>query len=411
MRTVATGDRGRAAASFSTRDARRLAVQAQGLADPRPRRANRGHVRRTVQRLGAVQLDAVNVVERTQFLVLFSRLGPYGRDLLHDLTGPGGDLFEFEAHAASLVPMALQPLLRFRMAAHGKRDGKWGEYERAYAEAATEYIAAVLAEVRERGPLTAAELSDPRRRRGEWWGRRSDGRRALEWLAGSGTIVGWRNPAFERVYDVPERVLPADVLAAPTPGDADAERELVAISLAALGVATAGDVADYFRLKVGQVRPHLAELVEAGDATPVDVEGWTEPAYAPAGADPGAPRRQHATLLSPFDSLIWDRKRTTRLFGFDYRVEIYVKAANRVHGYYVLPLLLGDELVARFDLKADRRGGALLVRAAHIEPEADPEEVAAAAAGELVLLATWLGLDDVHVEGRGELAPALAAAV
>ena len=389
-------------------EARWLALQAQGLAGPRPAGpVGRRHVRAVFDRIGVIQLDAINVVERTQYLVLFSRLGPYDKGLLQQLCGPGGELFEYWAHVASLVPMATQPLYRWRMQ-RWSTGGSVVEERRAVWELSeAAYVAAVLDEVRERGALTASMLSDPRRRDGEWWGRRSVGRLALESLYTQGRLAAWRSPSFERVYDLPERVIPAEVLAAPTPAPEEADRRLLILAAGALGVATARDLADYYRIRPGPARLRLAELVEAGELVPVAVAGWPEPAYLRPGTRPRRPRRHHATLLSPFDSLIWERSRTLRLFAFDFKIEVYVPAPQRRYGYFVMPLLLGDELVARFDLKADRRGSALLVPAAHLEPGADPGPVAEMAAAELDALRSWLGLDRVVVGRRGTLATAL----
>jgi hypothetical protein len=290
----------------------------------------------------------------------------------------------------------------------------WGpvrrERARAWRDAHAGYIDATLAEVRDRGPLTAAALSDPRRRDGEWWDRRSVGRQALEALFASGELAGWRNARFERVYDVPERVLPAEVLAVPTPAVEDAQRELVAAAAAALGVATVRDLDDHFRIGGARTTARVAELVDAGRLVPVAVEGWRQTAYCSPSASPRPPTRAGATLLSPFDSLIWFRERTERLFGFEYRIEIYVPEAKRRYGYYVMPLLVGDRLVGRLDLKADRRASTLRVPAAFIEADVDPGEVAAPAAAELHALRAWLGLDRIAVGRRGPLTTALRRA-
>jgi uncharacterized protein YcaQ len=270
-----------------------------------------------------------------------------------------------------------------------------------------EYLDAVLAEVRERGPLTAGQLSDPRPRAGEWWGRRSHGRQALEWLFGTGRVAAWRTPAFERVYDLPERVLPVEVRAVPTPAPEDAHRALLRKAAIACGVGTLRDLADYYMIPLRWARPRVDELVEDGQLVRLAVEGWDEPAYAPADVRPRRPTAAHATLLSPFDSLIWTRDRVRRLYDFDYRIEVYVPGPKRVHGYYVLPVLVGDALVGRLDLKADRKASVLRVAAAHVEPGADLPSVAEATATELDALRRWLGLDDLTVEGRGPLAQAL----
>lgn len=399
--------------SISNREARWLAIAAQGLDRPRPTRPTARHLRAAVARVGTLQLDAINVVERTQFLVPFSRIGAYDRTRLQAMSGPGGELLEYWGHAASLLPAAWEPLFRWRMAEFAASDdGKtwrrsWNDFKAEHGD----YVEAIVAEVRERGPLTAGELSDPRRRDGAWWGRRSLGRQAMEVLFAEGRLAGWRGPNFERRYDLPERVVPADVLASPTPSIDDAHRQLLLLAARSLGVATVRDLADYYRIKLRPAAARVAELVESGALEPVEVEGWREPGYAVPGARARRPNRADAALLTPFDSLIWERARTARLFGFEYRIEVYTPAAKRTFGYYVLPMLLGDELVARFDLKADRSGRALLVQAAHAEAGADVGTVATAAADELGRLATWLGLDTVVIGARGDLAPRLTAAV
>jgi hypothetical protein len=399
---------------LSIREARWLAIEAQGLSRPRSgAEIGRRQLRSMMTRIGTLQLDAVNVVERTQFLVPFSRLGPYNVRRLHDMTGPGEELFEYWGHAASLLPTATHRLMRWRMERFGSTYGHGPKYEAAWLawrQAYADYIAAVLQEVRERGPLAASELVDPRRRTGEWWERRSLGRQALEWLFATGKLAAWRRESFERVYDLPERVIPDHVLAQPTPGPDEAHRALLLAAANSLGVGTLTDLADYYRVSPKDAKARVPELVESGDLVPVTVEGWTQAAWCPRNAQPRKPSRTHATLLSPFDSLIWERGRTRRLFGFDYRIEVYVPEPDRRFGYYVLPLLLGDELVARFDLKADRQSSTLRVQAAHIEPPSDRPTVATAAAEELVALQGWLGLDRVAVGSRGDLAAALRRA-
>jgi uncharacterized protein YcaQ len=398
---------------LSNREARWLAIGAQGLDAPRPcvqgRRPGPARVRRLLDRVGTLQLDAVNVLQRTQFLVPYSRIGSYDPGLLRALTAPGGPWFEYWGHAASLLPTELYPLFRSRMERWPddvvgpqiqRRTRQW------WAENAG-YLAAVLDDVREHGPLTAAQLADPRRRTGEWWERRSDGRRALELLFAEGVLAAWRTPGFERVYDLTDRVIPPDVLDAPAPDADEAQREMIAVAARSMGVATATDLADYFWIRPKEARLRIAELVEAGRLVTVGVEGWSQPAYVVGSAHPRAPRRQHATLLSPFDSLIWTRDRTLRLFDFHYRIEIYVPERLRTYGYYVLPLLMGDALVARFDLKADRTAATLEVRGSYLQPRAARAPVAEAAATELRSLAQWLGLEHVVVGGRGDLATSL----
>lgn len=399
---------------LSAIEARWLAISAQGLSSDRPvGPGTKAHVRRAVHQVGVVQLDAINVLERTQRLVLFSRIGAYDPSLLEAMTGPGGELFETPGFRAALMPVAHHPLLRWRAASYGvaQDNPTYVRRVQAYHQANASYIAAVLAEVAERGPLSASALSDPRRRSGQWWQRRSDGRRALELLFARGDLAAWRTLRFERVYDLPERVIPASVLASPTPSEEEAQRGLVRLAAASLGVATVADLARYHLLNPATVKARVPELVEAGELVPVQVAGWRDPAVVPKSARPFRLKRTQATLLSPFDSLIWDRERTRRLFGFDYRVEVYLPEAKRRFGYYVLPLLFGDGLVGRLDLKADRKRHVLRVVGAYAEPDGDARAVAHAGAEELRRLCTWLGLAVVDVEPNGGLATALRRAV
>jgi len=382
--------------------ARRIALAAQGFAEPRPSGAvGTRQLRRLTERLAVVQIDSVNVVSRSHYLPAFSRLGDYPRAALDDLTARRHAVFEYWAHEASFLPVRLQPHLRWRMAA--AEEHAWGNMVRLQKER-PHFVTEVLDRVREAGPLKASDLSAPRPdRAGAMWNWH-DHKIALEWLFFSGQITAThRTTAFEKVYDLPERVLPSDILATPTPDPADAIRELVRTAARALGVATERDLRDYFRLRPEATRQAIAELEESGELLPVEVAGWG----APAWLDPEArrPRWIRArALLSPFDSLVWERPRVERMFGFRYRLEIYTPAAKRVHGYYVLPFLLGDQLVARVDLKADRQAGVLRVQAAHGEEGIDPPAVAAALADELRLMADWLALDDVDVLERGDLA-------
>jgi hypothetical protein len=397
---------------LSAREARWVALEAQLLGRARPRRkagATKEEVEATARALGAVQLDAVNVLVRTQFLVLFSRLGHYERSLLHQLTGPGGGLWEYWGHAASLMPSVDEPLFRWRYQIGGTYEP--GPTVKARVEAwdaeSAEYFAAVMQEVTERGPLTARQLVDRRPRTGEWWERRSGGRQALSRLHGRGRLATWRTPSFESVYDLPERVLLPELLAVPTPSAQEAKRALLLKAARAIGVGTTADIAGYYMIQPRVAKPLIADLVGSGELLSVGVEGWDEPAYIPAGLEPRAPTRATATLVSPFDSLVWDRPRTRRLFGFEYRIEVYVPGPQRVHGYYVLPLLLGDALVARFDLKADRKASVLRVAGAFLEEGADPAAVASAAATELSAIGSWLSLNGIEVGPKGNLAAAI----
>jgi uncharacterized protein YcaQ len=391
-------------------EARRIALAAQGFGQPRPSgEIGRRQLVKLVERLGVVQIDSVNVVSRTHYLPAFSRLGAYPRPLLEEIAwAKKRPLFEYWAHEASLLPLSSQPLFRWRMADAHDGVGTWKGIARFLRER-RDFVERVLAEIEQRGPLSASELEIGHKGEGGWWGW-SEPKRALECLFWTGELTtATRRGTFERVYGLPEKVLPKAVLATPTPPREDAQRELIRIAARAMGVATAKDLRDYFRMPVEGFKARLAELVEAGDLLPAAVKGWREPAYL----DPAArrPRRVEAhALLSPFDNLIWFRERTERMFGVRVRLEIYTPAAKRTHGYYVLPFLEGDALTARVDLKADRKAGVLIVQASHAEPwasDATPVRLAA----ELKLMAGWLGLETVRVERRGDLAAALAAAV
>jgi uncharacterized protein YcaQ len=359
---------------------------------------------RQLGRLGLVQIDSVSAVVRSHYLPLFSRLGPYPRDELDQLAYAGRRrrLFEYWGHEASLLPVEAQPLFRWRMARARAGQGIYGGIARFARERAA-FVEAVLQEVRRRGPLAAGELAQGGRGEGGWWGW-SDGKLALEFLFWAGLLTTGTRRGFERVYDLSERALPRAVLAAPTPEPEAAQRELLRCAARALGVATARDLRDYFRLDAADVPARLAELAEAGELLPIAIEGWAQPAWL----DPAArlPRRIEAqALLSPFDSLVWERERNERLFGFRYRLEIYTPAHKRIHGYYVLPFLLDDRLVARVDLRSDRKAGCLRVLAAHFEPSVHHLAVLEPLARELRLLAVWLGLERVVWSEGGE--PAL----
>jgi len=377
--------------TLSLAAARRIALAAQGFGGAKPAAPNRGHLARLLDRIGLHQIDSVNVLVRAHYLPAFSRLGPYDRTLLDRAAwGPKGKrrLFEYWAHEASLLPLSLHPLLRWRMAEADRGERGWTRLK-AFARERRAEAEAILARIRDGGPMAASDFEHGKSRSGWWeWG---ETKQALEFLFWAGHIgTATRRGSFERVYDLTERVIPAAILALPRPDPAEAQRRLVEISVRALGVATAPDLRDYFRLRPHEAAPAIEALVEAGTLLPVAVKGWRQPAFLHAEAR--RPRRIRAqALLAPFDPLIWERARTERLFGFRYRIEIYTPADRRRHGYYVLPFLMDEALVARVDLKADRQLGRLLVQNVHFEPGAPPETGERLAA-ELTAMAGWLGL-------------------
>jgi uncharacterized protein YcaQ len=347
-----------------------------------------------VDKLGVIQIDSVNVLVRSHYLPIFSRLGSYDPLLLDKLaySAPRG-LFEYWGHMASFLPMALQPLFRWRM--DSAKQSAWGGV-RSIARYQPKLVRDVLAVVTEKGPIGAGAIELGKARRAGWW-EWSDAKRAVEYLFWSGQVTTANRRGFERLYDLPERVFPPGILALPTPPLAEACRALIELSARALGVATESDLRDYYRLKPALARPAIAALVEQGVLQPVDVEGWGKPAYLHRDAKAARIDPERAALLSPFDNLVWARERTERLFGMKFRLEIYTPQHKRVHGYYVLPFLLGDKLAARVDLKADRAGSALLVQAAHLEPGASSAPVAAALSHELDRMARWLELSSVRM--------------
>ena len=427
--------------------ARRIALAAQGFADPRPSgRVDVRHLRRVIDRIGVLQLDSVNVLCRSHYLPVFARLGPYPRQLLDRMAWGGSrrELFEFWAHAASMLPLSLYPLLRWRMEAAERWvwDG-WtsprvpGRPPPDYATTWDPAIQApwaviegmtrltlerpglvdeVLALVAAQGPVAAGNASPDGRRRGgptaeggRMWNWQ-DAKIALEWLFCRGRVTTATRKGFERIYDLSERVLPGAALDAPVPHRDEAQRTLMRRAASALGIATEKQLCGYFGLHGDEAKARIAELLEAGELTHVRVEGHRQRMFLWTSAP--VPRRVEArALLSPFDSLIWDRDRTLRLFDFHYRTSLYTPAAKRVHGYYVLPFLLGDRLVARTDLRTDRRQSALVAEATFAEPGVDARQTAAEIAEELRLMATWLELDRVVVSDRGDLAEELARSV
>ena len=401
--------------TLSSAEARRLALGSLGFGAARPRRAGAAHVRATANRLGAIQIDSVNVLARAHYLPTFSRYGAYPMTALDDLAHGRRELFEYWGHAACFLPIDMYHLLRWRMDNQRERWGALGKKDLAYIEA-------VFREVAERGPIAASEVTIAGKSRGPWWGW-SDGKWALEGLHRMGrvAIAGRRN--FERLYDLPERVLPASALAAAAVPENEAKKALLVRAARAMGVATGKDIAQYFhidswwdrsKLKGGRVRPTVHrlvdELVEEGRLEPVRVEGWKQTGFIVAAAR--VPRSIDArAIVSPFDPLMWERSWTKAVFGFAYQIEIYVPAAKRIHGYYVLPFLLGDRFAARVDLKADRKTSTLVVHAAHLEPGFKAGTVVPALAAELRTLASWLSLDSFAVGSKGSLARGLKASL
>jgi uncharacterized protein YcaQ len=382
--------------SLSLAEARRLALVAQGFGrTPRGAIAHK-QLQAQIERLGVLQVDSVNALVRSHYLPAFSRLGHYQAEHLDELAWGRARrrrLFEYWGHEASLLPLELYPLLRWRMRRAADGQGIYSQLAKFGVER-RDAIDRVLQTVRERGALGAGSLSTRTEKAGPWWDWSTE-KTALEWLfaAGEVTVAGRRG--FERLYDLPERVIPADYLNHADLEEGEAQRRLLLRSADALGVATEKDLRDYYRLDASDSKLRIAELVEAGELLPVAVQGWRQLAYC-RGDEPRIPRRvRHSALLSPFDSLIWERERTERLFGFRYRLEIYTPQAKRVYGYYVLPFLHHERLLARVDLRSERAAGRLAVHAVHLEAEVLSEEARLALGDSLRALAHWLGLDEV----------------
>ncbi|MEY4338664.1 MAG: hypothetical protein RLZ14_514 [Actinomycetota bacterium] len=354
--------------------------------------------------MGLVQIDSVNVLVRSQELPLFARLGPHPRSLIADATA-AGELFEYWVHEACHVPTEHHHLHRWQM----QKDHKWSRYW-DLQERRPGYVDEVRRRIEVDGPVVAGDLSERVGKKGQWWDW-DDAKVALEHLFWKGEVTATRRASdFARLYDLTHRVLPAQVLARPAADEREARKELLALAARHHGVGTAADLVDYHRQKATPCAPLLAELVDDGELVSVQVEGWTKPAYL--HRDARRPRRVDAcALLSPFDPVCWFRDRTERLFGFHYRIEIYTPAPKRVYGYYVLPVLWGDSLVGRLDMKADRAAGVLRVPGAFAEPGVPHAEVAADVADELLRMAEWLGLGAVEVGDRGDLAPVLRRAL
>lgn len=394
-----------AKADFSVDEARRIALAAQGFDRPRVSgRVDNRHFRRVLDTVGLVQIDSVNVLARAHYMPFFSRLGAYDPAALDRLTWGSGRLFEYWGHEASFIPVERYGLFRHRM--EGGRRNWWRREELLQRRA--EEATALVEHIRTNGPVVHGEIHDGDRRAG-WWGW-SDTKQLLEALFTTGDLAVGDRRNFARLYDVPERILPAEALAGPHPSAEEALRELVRLGAVHHGIGTAADIGDYYRVGMTPAKHALEELADAGVVERVTVRGWTDRAYLAAGAR--LPRRVEArALLSPFDPVVWFRDRSERLFDFHYRIEIYTPEAKRQYGYYSLPFLLGDRIVGRVDLKADRKAGTLLAQATHIEAGHDPSEVAAALADELRLVASWQSLERIEVKAKGNLARPLGRAL
>ena len=395
--------------SLSQEQARRVALHAQGFgAKDRSTPVNRGHLRRLVRKLHILQLDSVPVIIRTQYMPAFSRLGPYDPALLDHVAYKKDEWFEAFVHEASIVPVEDEPLFRF-FKQRSLEGNTWGGLY-TFAQRESAYVESVLQEVTERGPMLASELSDPRPQSGEWWGSRSLGTLALDWLFRIGAVGVRRVGNFEKQFDLLERIVPQQILSQPTPTEDESLKELLVRSAQALGVGTGPCLTDYFRLPKRAVKPLFAELVEDGRLIVCDVPGTHRETYM--HPDTTVPRSMHArALLSPFDPVVWFRERGSWLFDFDYRIEIYVPKAKRTYGYYVLPFLLGDQIVGRCDLKTDRREGVLRLLGAFAELDVPEESVADDLAAELKQLATMVGVERVSVDATGRLASLVSAAL
>ncbi|MEN5315174.1 winged helix-turn-helix domain-containing protein [Pseudomonas koreensis] len=398
--------------AFSLKQARRLALAAQGFNGRQPPTVRAPQVNRLIERLGLLQIDSVNAVVRSHYLPLFSRLGAYSSDLLDQAAWSSGrrrTLFEYWGHEASLLPLAMYPLLGWRMQ-RAKRGEDIYQQLAKFGREQQDIVRRVLRTVEAQGALGAGSLSTRADKAGPWWDWSAE-KHALEWLfaAGEVTVAGRRG--FERLYDLPERVIPASILQPPLPDEASAQRGLLLHAAQALGVGREKDLRDYFRLNPGDARPRLAELVEDGQLQTCEVAGWRQIAYCLP--EPKVPRKVIASaLLSPFDSLIWERSRTERLFDFRYRLEIYTPQDKRVYGYYVLPFLHNERIAARVDLRAERASGRLAVHAVHEEEPGLADEGMLALALNLRQMADWLGLARVQLncqrESAGRLRVALA---
>ncbi|WP_321338718.1 DNA glycosylase AlkZ-like family protein [uncultured Cohaesibacter sp.] len=406
------------AQSLSKAQARRIALKAQGFLPQRRglKRVDRRHLDALFQQVSLLQIDSVNVLDRAHYLTLFARFGAYDKTtvdrLLHDVARTKGtkkkDYFEYWGHEASVMPVSLYPALKWRMERARRHQGVWGKLSR-YAKENPRVIKTVLQDIADRGPLCVSDLEKRGGRSGAWWGW-NDSKIALEFLFWCGHIVAAGRAGFTRYYDLPERIIPSDYLEVPALEEEAAHRQLMALAAKSHGIGTEKCLRDYFRLPTAEARKALNALLEEGIIEPVSVEGWNAQTYLYRDAQLPA-RATCRALLAPFDSLIWYRDRAEALFDFRYRIEIYVPKEKRQFGYYVLPFLMGDRLVARLDLKANRQESILEVFAAHGEAHIDQDNVAEALAQELTLMAQWMGLDAIRVGERGELTRSLSEAV
>jgi uncharacterized protein YcaQ len=414
--------------TLSLSEARRLAVAAQGFGS-RPAKPSIAHLRKLAAQLHAFQIDSVNVLVRAHYVPAFARLGHYRMEALDLLTYSKRELFEYWGHEACLLPVSLYPLVRYRMHKHSEQTQAYMRSERGA------YMAKVYAEVAERGPITAAALSNPGERSGSWWGwwGTGNGKATLEHLFDAGLVAIAGRRGFERAYDITKRIIPRPALDAAAPPREEAMKQLICLAAKACGVGTSGDLAGYFKLDHWRdrlppgprwtwpkspggrhatpiVKRLVSELVEEKRLIAARVEGWKEQAYLHPQAR--VPRTVDAcALVTPFDSLVWERSRIERLFGMKYTIEMYTPAPKRVYGYYVCPFLLGDTLVARCDLKADRARKILMVQSAFLEPGQDARRVAPSLAAELRHMQAWLELDGIEVGERGNLAKGLRVSV
>jgi uncharacterized protein len=388
-------------------EARRIALHAQGFRNQnRETKKNWSAIAASIKDLRLLQIDSVNVLVRSHYLPLFSRLGNYDRSVLdkRTLEATNRHVFECWSHEASLVPMDMHPLMRWRMNRARAGSQMYSSMIR-FAKDEKAFLKKTLDHIRKTGPMGASAIPGSGKGEGGWWGW-SKGKMTMETLFAQGLVTTTRRDKFERIYDVPERVIPSEILNAVTPSEQETFRTLIGLSAQALGIATEFDLRDYFRLPIAETKAAISECVENGDLIPVKVDGWTKPTYIHKSTK--LPRKAGGTaLLSPFDPLCWERDRTERLFNFHYRIEIYTPQPKRKFGYYVLPFLNGEDISGRVCLKADREIGTLRANSIHHEEMVDPTETAKAMASELVKMAEWLGLPNVEVKKSGNLSAAL----